>query len=148
MAVTIFTYFGSFWNKTGDALIAREGLSQLAQFALGTVNSITALAGGGQPGAAALAYGDNEVATVATNNDSVQLPLAIPGASCSIYNAGASTLAVYANAAPNTNNAAVADQMIAANTNTKTAANAAISVSSGHTTSFICTTAGLWKQWY
>jgi hypothetical protein len=148
MSASVFSYFTSFWNKTGDALIGREALTQLAQFTLGTVNSLTALAGGGQPGATQLAYGDNEVDTVVTNNDSVQLPLALPGAVCDIYNASAQTLSIYANQAPNSNNAQVLDQMVATNTLTKTAAASAITLATGHTTSFMCSTAGLWKQWY
>ena len=147
-AKSVFTYFGSFWQKTGDALIGREALTQLAQFTLGTVNSLTALAGGGQPGATQLAYSVNEVDTVTSNNDSVQLPLAIVGAYCLIVNAGASTLAIYANAATNSNNGAVLDQMIAINTNTKTAAASDITLASGHTSEFVCSTAGLWKQAY
>jgi hypothetical protein len=147
MVASVFNYFG-WWNKSGPALIGQEALTQLTQFTLGTINSLTALAGGGQPGATQLAYGDNEVDTTASNNDSVQLPLALVGATCNIYNGGASTLAIYANAATNSNNGAVLDQMVAVNTLTKTAAASSITLATAHTTSFICTTAGLWKQWY
>lgn len=147
MAFSVFNYLTSFYGKSGDALIGREALTNMANWLLGSTNGLVALAGGGQPGATALIPGDNEVDTVATNNDSVQLPLAVPGLTCNINNAGASTLSIYANAAPNTNNASALDQLIAVNTNTKTAAASAITLATGHCTMFLCTTVGVWKQY-
>jgi hypothetical protein len=56
---------------------------------------VTATAGGTKAAAYALDYGASKVSTCATNNDSVLLPYAYPGAVCVIYNAGAATLAVF-----------------------------------------------------
>jgi hypothetical protein len=147
MPLAASAYFG-WYNKSGPALIPQDGLTTLVNFLFGVTTGLVALAGGGQPGATGLAYGYNEVDTVASNNDSVQLPPALPGTFCTIYAAGVDTLAIYANASPNQNNASVLDQMIAVNTNTKTAAASDITLTAGHTTSFMCTTAGLWKQMF
>lgn len=136
-----------FYNRGGgDRLQGDEALTRLANYTIGYQNSLTALAGGGQAGATPLATGFNEVDTVATNNDSVMLPAAIPGSSVDIYNAGANTLAIYANVAQS--NGSSADQMIAKSTNAKTGAAASITIASGHSTVFVCTTLGLFKQLY
>lgn len=74
-------------------------------------SGLVALAGGGQPavdGATQLDYGFNEVATVASNNDSVVLPPAVKGATCLVANDGASTLAVFPFLATDTINGGVA----------------------------------------
>lgn len=57
--------------------------------------SLTAKAGGGQTGATQLISGVNEVGTVATNGDSVQLPAAIAGTICFVGNSGAANMTVY-----------------------------------------------------
>lgn len=146
MTASIFSYMTSFYGKFGDALIGRDALTNLANFALGTQNGITALAGGAQAGSPVLAYGDNELDTVVSGNDSVQLPVAIPGAMCIVYNAGAQTAKIYAGTAPNINNASALDQIVANATIAKTANATAITLASGYTLTFYCMTVGLWKQ--
>jgi hypothetical protein len=150
VAITLFNFL-SFYGKSGAELIDAGDLTKLANYTLGTTSGITALAGGGQTGATLLGIGYNEVDTVATNDDSVMLPPAIPGSFCFVNNAGANTLYIYANTSNPSNvsattGAAIADQMIATNTNAKTAATGDISLASGHCTLFVCTTIGLWKQ--
>jgi hypothetical protein len=150
MTISVFSFMTNFYGKYGDALIGRDALTNLANFVLGSQNGITALAGGAQAGSPVLAYADNEIDTVVTTNDSVQLPIAIPGAMLSVYNAGANTARIYAGAAPNINNlvAGVAqlDQIVANATISKTANAAAITLASGYTLTFNCYTIGLWKQ--
>jgi hypothetical protein len=57
------------------------------------VNGLTALAGGGQAGATALAPGINRITTVAAGNDSVLLPKSYPGAIVLVKNAAAANSA-------------------------------------------------------
>jgi len=145
MAVTLFDFL-SFYNKSGAALQDSLDLTKFANYTLGGLTGLTALAGGGQAGATVLAYGWNEVDTVASNNDSVQLPPAIPNSFVFINNNGASTLAIYAGAGGNGANAGVADQMVAKTTTAKTAATSDITIATGHCTLFVCTTIGVYKQ--
>jgi hypothetical protein len=57
--------------------------------------ALTAKAGGGQTGATQLINGVNEVTTVASAADSVQLPPAIAGAIVPVANSGAESMTVY-----------------------------------------------------
>lgn len=146
MAISLMNFLTDFYGKFGDALISRGALTNLANFTCGALNSVTALPGGAQAGSPALAYNVSEITTVATTNDSVQLPFAIPGAQVQVNNAGANTAKIYANAAPNLNNANALDQIVANATVAKTANATAITLASGYTLSFMCTTIGIWKQ--
>jgi hypothetical protein len=56
---------------------------------------LTALAGGGQTGATALGYGLNQVGTVASGSDSVQLPACSVGAVVYVTNDGANSMQVF-----------------------------------------------------
>ena len=146
MTISVFNFMTSFYGKYGDALIGREALTNLANFVLGNTNGITALAGGAQAGSPVLAYGYNEIDTVATTNDSTQLPVAIPGTMVTVYNAGANTARIYAGTAPNINNASALDQIVANATIAKTANGTSITLASGYTLTFNCYTIGIWKQ--
>lgn len=104
------------------------------------VNGITAHAGGTQaagfqlqPNAALI-----EIDTVATTNDSVLLPFCIAGGWMDIANAGAQTVAIYAN--PNTNRATATTDTIngAANTSSYTLA-------TNVSARFFCAKSGSWK---
>lgn len=64
-----------------------------------TTNGIVAKAGGGASGATLLTSAINRITTVASSGDSVLLPVAIAGAQITIINAGANSLAVFANGA-------------------------------------------------
>lgn len=59
------------------------------------LNNITAHAGGGQANATQLIDGINNVTVVATNGDSVKLPLSQAGMTVVVMNSGANTLQVY-----------------------------------------------------
>jgi len=146
MATTLLNYLTNFYGKFGDALISREALTNLTNYTVGGLTSVTALAGGAQVGSPVLAYANNEITTVVTTNDSVQLPFALQGARVFVNNNGANTAKIYANSAGNNSNGAVLDQIIANATTTKTANATAITLASGYGLIFICTTTGIWKQ--
>lgn len=63
------------------------------------VTGLTALAGGARANSTLLSAGYNEVTTVATAADSVQLPLAVYGLEIFVHNASANSMQVFANAA-------------------------------------------------
>jgi len=60
-------------------------------------NSITAYAGGGQGSATLLSTEVNNVSVVASDNDSVKLPVAIPGMLCFVHNEVAKILDIFPN---------------------------------------------------
>jgi hypothetical protein len=101
-------------------------------------DAITALAGGGAAGAPQLVYGVNKVTTVASGNDSVQLPPSIPGASVIVENnGGGNSLQVFANVTSSlpTN---VLDTI------NGTAGATGVAVANGKTAIFNCTAYGAW----
>lgn len=61
--------------------------------------SITAHAGGGQSASVALGYGFNQVGTVASGSDSVQLPPCNVGAMVYVTNDGSNSMTVFGNSA-------------------------------------------------
>ena len=146
MANSVFSYFTSFFGQFGEALIGRHNLTALANFTLGYANGIVAFPGGAQAGSPVLQYGDNQVDTVASANDSVQMPLALLGAEFSVINAGAQTMRLYANGATNPNNGNVLDQIVANATVAKTANVTPITLASGYAVFFTCVSSGIWKQ--
>lgn len=75
----------------GDAI---NDLANLINFA--STYSLTALAGGGRPGATQLNNGLNQVTTVASGADSVVLPSAVKGSLVYVINDGASAMQVFA----------------------------------------------------
>ena len=93
-----------------------------------------------------LPYSYSEVTVIASTNDSVQLPPAIPGAYVLVNASGANTLRIYAGAAPNISNGSALDQIVAHGTVALTANGTAVTIASGHTSDFVCTTPGRWKQ--
>lgn len=62
-------------------------------------NAITAFAGGGQASAVLLTTGLNRISVCATANDSVKLPVPVIGATVVVENDGATTAAIFGNAA-------------------------------------------------
>jgi hypothetical protein len=118
---------------------------QLAKQVNGYSNGIVALPGGASAGASpVLGLGWNEVDTVATNDDSVVLPPALPGAFVGLFNNGANTLTVFANTS-NPNNNDVAD-LIASSSQLNSAAGASITVASPKVALLVCMKIGLWKE--
>ena len=145
MAFSLFNFLG-FYGKTGAQLIDAADLTKLTNYTMGILSGIIALAGGAQAGSPVLAYGNNEIDTVVTANDSVQMPPAIAGAFVTINNNGANTTKVYASPAPNAANASALDQICIHGTTALTANATAITVSSGYYTEFTCYVTGVWKQ--
>ena len=138
--------FFSFFGKSGAQLIDALDLTRLVNLTLGSLNGIVALPGGAQAGSPVLSYNNNELLTVASANDSVQLPPAIPGAYVLINNNGAQTARIYAGIAPNLNNNNALDQIVANATTALTANATPITLASGYTCEFTCTTIGVWKR--
>src|ERR1035438_880355 len=83
-----------FYNRaTGTVVFAfRASAGSLPVF--GVSSGITALAGGGQPGATLLSQVISLVSIVATAGDSVILPVSSPGMELTVINGGANTLAI------------------------------------------------------
>lgn len=128
-------------------------LGQLADFVTSATGSgpITALAGGGLSGTTpVISKTWNRVSVCVTNNDSVVLPLAIPGRRVFIDNDGAATLAVFSQT-QNPNNptvaspAGAADLVVAHNGLTGAAAASQTQLTTVGAW-YICTTMGYWKQ--
>ncbi len=94
-------------------------------------NSISAFAGGGQSSATLLSKDINLVSTVATNGDSVKLPVAAVGMEVRIFNLSSNTLAVFPNSG------ATIDAL---------AANASISIAAGDDYTFICKALLTWES--
>lgn len=90
--------------EPGSRLVDGDYVKGIAQGQNRFVASgITAFAGGGQANATQLAPNVNfhQVDTVASGNDSVKLPFAVPGAELTVYNASGNTLFIFANDAVN-----------------------------------------------
>lgn len=149
MGVSLSSFLG-FFGKSGAQLIDAADLTRLATYTLGATNLITALAGGAQAGATVLSPNNNEINTVVTGNDSVQLPLAVQGLYVFVFNnaTSANTCRIYANAAPNPNNANALDQIQQHATQALTANATPLTLAAGYVMEFTCTTNGVWKQQY
>jgi len=154
VAITLSSFF-SFFGKTGPALQDSGDLTNIVKYALGSTNGITALAGGAQAGAPVLNPNNNEINTVVTANDSVQLPLAIPGVYVFVFNNATSgnTCRIYANSSPNAANpsasgAAQLDQIQQHASQVLTGNTTPLTLAAGYVMEFTCTTVGVWKQQY
>lgn len=124
----------------GFSLVDGEWLRQLANGNnISFQNGITAHAGGTQ--AAALQLSANplviEVDTVASGNDSVMLPFAAAGMFRTVWNNGASTLAIYANV--NTNPLTASTDTINKSTNSTS-----YTLTTGQAAIFFCGKNGAW----
>lgn len=128
---------------SGLRLVDGGQLKSLADSTLGGQGSITALAGGGLVAATPkLRLGINQVSVCVTNDDSVALPLAIPGSTVVLINDGAASCKAWPNAA-NPNNGGVADTIVPYSSVTPgTSADTATADSS----IFWCGKTGVWKQ--
>jgi len=82
-SATFTNFFDSYGNLLDDGVL------------VGGVAGIVAFAGGGQAGATQLTARVNRVATVASANDSVKLPTAVPGHVLFLKHAGANTLGIF-----------------------------------------------------
>ena len=130
----------------GPRLIDGSDLANLVNGQYSTATGLVAAAGGGQANALQLTAHYNKVVTVATTNDSVKLPLAIPGSEVWINNAGANTLAVFG-ASSNPNSATGAgDTISATNSVTQQPTTTGVTQATTKLCVYICTEAGQWKQ--
>lgn len=98
-------------------------------------SGITAFATGGQASATKLQSTLNEIGTVGTTADSVQLPPALPGLSITVANAGANACQVFA-----------AYQDPNAPTINAIAGTTGVSLAAGKTAEYICVKATRWNQ--
>lgn len=80
----------------GPRLPDGTDLQGLKDSVLSTSGALTALAGGGQPGATSLNFAKNLITVCVTNADSCILPLGTqPGAEVWVYNTGAADAAIF-----------------------------------------------------
>ena len=147
MTTTLYSFL-SFFGLSGPQLVDPQDLTELATFTVGSNKVSAALPGGAQAGAPVLKLGINDIEVCASTNDSVQMPFAIPGARVTVYNGGAQTLRIYANASPNTYNGSVVDQLVANATNSLTANGTALTLAAGYAADFVCGDNGYWKRLY
>lgn len=128
----------------GKQLIDGSALALMVQQIFSITTGITAKAGGGVSGTQLTAY-NNEVNTVAADNDSVVLPPAIPGSTVWINNNSAHSLQVFGNQS-NQSNGGVADTIAAHSTQAQAAAATGVAQASALGALYKCTTLGQWKQ--
>jgi hypothetical protein len=113
--------------SAGDAWLGGDGFQGVLY---GTVDSLTALAGGGQTGATPITAAMARFTTVATGGDSALLPVSQPGMTITVSNAAAANSMNVFPASGEKINAL--------------SANAAFAVAAGKTAEFVCYTAGQW----
>ena len=140
---SIFQAFASF--IPGSRLVDGGDCLQLAKYLFNPTTGLTALAGGGQSGATALNLGINYVSTVASDNDSVMLPPAVPGTFVAVCNGGGHSLQVFGQG-PNMGGAAAGDTIAAHNSNTYQATATGVAQATTIMALYYCFTAGQWKQ--
>ena len=128
--------------QPGPRIIDGTSLNQaLGSDANTAQDGIVALAGGGNTSASPaplLVYGQNRIVTVASANDSVQLPPSTPGASVWVHNGDAShSVQVFANLS-----SSLASGVL--DTINGTAGATGVAVASGKDAYFRCYSAGAW----
>lgn len=143
MANDILSFFPSFIS--GQRLVDGGDLQQLADLLFSYQTGITALAGGGQVGATVLNNFANRIDTVANANDSVQLPIALPGRWILLYNNTATSAQVFGNPS-NPANANAGDTIATSSSNTQQATGTGIALAGAAIAMFYCFTLGQWKE--
>lgn len=140
---SIVSLFQAFYP--GKTLIDGGDLKNLVNQLFSSATGIVAAAGGTQALATQLSAAFNEVGTVANANDSVALPLALPGASCYINNATATSLQVFG-AITNPSNAGAGDTLAAYNSIVQQPTATGVAQAGSTASWYVCTTLGQWKQ--
>lgn len=140
---SLLQLFPSFFP--GSRLIDGGELKQLAQLEFSASSGLVALANGGQTGATLLKSAVNEVGTVANANDSVMLPLAVPGTQVVANNAGTNSMQVYGQAS-NPNNGNAGDTIMAHGSSTPAATGTGVAQAANAVATYICFKTGVWKQ--
>ena len=146
MSISIFDWFPSFFRTTGPTLIDGGDLQQLLKLLASSATGLTARAGGGQANALPLQATYNEIDTVATGNDSVMLPVAIPGLSIYINNAAAANSLQVFGQVQNPQNGNAGDTIAPHNSSTQAATGTGVAQAAGAAALYVCTTLGQWKQ--
>ncbi len=139
----IMSIFKSFFS--GSRLIDGGEALQLAKMRHDTVSGIVAFAGGGQASATRLTAANNQVDTVASPNDSVKLPLAIPGRIVRVYNNTANSLQVFGEAS-NPQNANAGDTIIPIGSTTPAATGTGVAHATNKDGTYVCYSMGVYKQ--
>jgi len=139
---SVSALFGNF--TPGYGLVDGGLLKQLVDMLFSSEHGIVAAAGGGQADATPLTARFNYVSTVETAEDSVQLPVAVPGLSIVVVNGSAETMAVFGS--PSNPNTGVGDTIAAANSNTQQDSDVGVTQATTVMGIYVCTTAGQWKQ--
>lgn len=130
----------------GKRLIDGSDLLTLVNLEMKPVKGLTALAGGGQTGATLLTGAINEVATVASGNDSVMLPLAIPGVTVWVINdSSANSMQVFGQPS-NPANGGAGDTIAPANSVTQAATGTGVGHAATNLGVYVCFALGKWKQ--
>lgn len=144
MALPAFITSNFAWLP-GLALQDGNLLKQMTNYLFSAQSGIVARAGGGQALATPLTAAYNEVDTCVTNNDSVQLPPAIPGLQIVIYNATGQTLAVFGVPA-NPANAGAGDTIAVEGTITQQPTATGVTQLTAVVTDYQCFKLGQWVQ--
>jgi hypothetical protein len=145
MAYSILTLFQSFFRANGPMQPDGLDLQRLLNIVVSSAASVVAHAGGGQASATPLTATYNEVDTVATAADSVQLPPAIPGTVVVAVNATTTSMQVFG-VPQNVQNANAGDTIAAHNSAAQTATATGVAQAGASVGWYICTTLGQWKQ--
>lgn len=138
---SILQLFPSF--QPGSRLIDGGDLSALANQLFSTKTGITALAGGGQTGATPLPAALNRIDTVASGNDSVMLPQAIPGTFVFVKNNTATSAQVFG--IPNNPVTGVGDTIATNSSNTQVATGTGVALAGTKLAIYVCFEAGKWQ---
>lgn len=132
--------------QSGARLLHGGDLKRVVDLVASAKTGITALAGGGQVGATQLSAYINEVTTVATANDSVQLQPALAGMEVTVVNSGANALRVYAYPANPNNTIQGAPQNDAIVPLAGGATTNFVTVPAGGYANFLAMSLGRWKS--
>jgi hypothetical protein len=114
---------------TGTVLVA--ALTASGEVLVSHLDGITALAGGGRPGAPVLSAQMNRIAVVANDNDSAVLPAAVAGDLRAVINDGAHAAQIFGNGS---------------DTIDGTAGATGVSMTNGTRGWFFCLTTGQWQS--
>jgi hypothetical protein len=134
----------------GSRLVDGGDCLALAKASVSGGTIAVAFAGGGQAGCQNPPYLAgfyiNEVLAVTSANDSVSLPLAVPGAETTVINSAAANSLQLFGQASNPNNGGAGDTIIPHNSSTPAATGTGIAVAAGNTVVCSCARAGVWKS--
>lgn len=141
---SILAQFTSF--IPGLRLIDGGELLAMANNIFSTSSGIVARAGGGQASATVLKTVLNEIDTVANANDSVMLPLAVPGLQVQVNNVTATSLQVFGQLANPNVAGGGGDTIAASNSSTQQATATGVAHAANTAFTYTCFVAGQWKQ--